>query len=527
MSKFGESGVPKSSKLSTTDRAHMTALIQALDEMSNIGIRDSSKSPSASDKARMKPIVQAYKEIEGKERPSKYTHQTALRYTCYSYTLRPIETWEECEWSWSTNTITDLNLGIAQRTKELMRDEGLLVAIAVENLVYGNFESEWKELDLERKRELVLEGLYRGSCCSPRENSREICPELTIEGLVGDGEYNLINLLRRIIAHDPTGNRRVKELFLFVHPYIEHEYRHSDEAPDLLKAFLYRSILYRNFCIVDTLTGVLEAYNNLPTPPMIPMKFHNSLHDEDRTARKERARVEIKKNNLQNIVDNSQCREQKGHVVSGCSTCRTETSADSLKRCARCQLVWYCSSGCQKKDWPDHKKFCGKQYYDPQLLTPSPEDPAEFIGCPVPANGYIRTPALWRQIWYLSKPDSQQAFYHFDTTPKHTRSIIIKHPPGAGVTFLVARRRAMASGSVPAIHMMFAIAKYGEVAGVTIYNVTVDQIRRQFEMEYRVEITPANIRAAEPFAPPTPQELKEEREYLQQRLDSVGASLAF
>jgi hypothetical protein len=205
MSKFGESGVPKSSKLSTTDRAHMTALIQALDEMSNFGIRDSSKSPSASDKARMKPIVQAYKEIEGKERPSKYTHRAAwndhferslaLRYTCYSYTLRPIETWEECEWSWSTNTITDLNLGIAQRTKELMRDEGLLVAVAVENLVYGNFESEWKELDLERKRELVLEGLYRGSCCSPRENSREICPELTIEGLVGDGEYNLINLV--------------------------------------------------------------------------------------------------------------------------------------------------------------------------------------------------------------------------------------------------------------------------------------------------------------------------------------------
>jgi hypothetical protein len=85
----------------------------------------------------------------------------------------------------------------------------------------------------------------------------------------------------------------------------------------------------------------------------------------------------------------------------------------------------------------------------------------------------------------------------------------------------------MASGSVPAIHMMFAIAKYGEVDGVTIYNITVDQIQRQFEMEYRVEITPATIHAAEPFAPPTPQELKEEREYLQQRLDSAGASLEF
>jgi hypothetical protein len=83
-----------------------------------------------------------------------------------------------------------------------MRDEGLLVAIAVENIVYGNFESQWKELDLERKRELALEGLYRGSCCSPRENSRVICPELTIEGLIGDGEYNLINLVRTLYYSD-------------------------------------------------------------------------------------------------------------------------------------------------------------------------------------------------------------------------------------------------------------------------------------------------------------------------------------
>jgi hypothetical protein len=209
MSKFGKSGVPESSKSSASDRARMTALIHAIDEMFKSGVP---KPPSASDKARMKSIVQAYKEIEGTERPSKYAHRVAwndyferelaLGYTCYSYTLRPMETWDECEWSWSTNTITDLNLSIAQRTEELMRDEGLLVAIAVENIVYGNFESQWKELDLERKRELALEGLYRGSCCSPRENSRVICPELTIEGLIGDGEYNLINLVRTLYYSD-------------------------------------------------------------------------------------------------------------------------------------------------------------------------------------------------------------------------------------------------------------------------------------------------------------------------------------
>jgi hypothetical protein len=75
----------------------------------------------------------------------------------------------------------------------------------------------------------------------------------------------------------------------------------------------------------------------------------------------------------------------------------------------------------------------------------------------------------------------------------------------------------MASGSVPAIHMMFAIAKSSTVDGVMIYDITIDQIRRPNEMDYLVEITPATIHASELFAPSTPQELKEEREYLQQR----------
>ncbi|KAJ1638836.1 hypothetical protein T492DRAFT_177021 [Pavlovales sp. CCMP2436] len=29
-----------------------------------------------------------------------------------------------------------------------------------------------------------------------------------------------------------------------------------------------------------------------------------------------------------------------------------------LKACARCKIAWCCSTACQRKDWPSHKKEC-------------------------------------------------------------------------------------------------------------------------------------------------------------------------
>ncbi|KAK3882355.1 hypothetical protein Pcinc_013262 [Petrolisthes cinctipes] len=45
-----------------------------------------------------------------------------------------------------------------------------------------------------------------------------------------------------------------------------------------------------------------------------------------------------------------------------CHTCATRPSpTTSLKRCAQCQLVLYCSKQCQKKDWLIHKPLCQVQ----------------------------------------------------------------------------------------------------------------------------------------------------------------------
>ncbi|KAJ7669858.1 hypothetical protein DFH06DRAFT_157224 [Mycena polygramma] len=320
-------------------------------------------------------------------------------------------------------------------------------------------------------------------------------------------------MLKRIVAHDPTGNGRVKTIFLFAHPYLEYETRHTDAAPDMVKAILYWKILLRNFYIVETLRGVLDTYHDRPAVPITPGK-PPILRTEERRQERRTFRTEFKKSGQH--VDQSQYKEESAVAVYACYACRIQKDHDALKRCGGCYLARYCSSKCQKNDWPDHKKFCGVRRFDPTLLAPTPEA-LEFIGCPTPKDGYRRTPALWRQISKLSKADSQTQDYHFNMpSPGATRSVCILDPPGAQIVFLVARRRAMASGCVDAIHMMFAILKYGYLSGA--FDLTLEQIRHQLEMEYRVTATDYAVVGGGHFAPPTKQELEEERAYQKQRL---------
>ncbi|KAJ7115592.1 hypothetical protein C8R43DRAFT_1112988 [Mycena crocata] len=284
------------------------------------------------------------------------------------------------------------------------------------------------------------------------EKSRFDCPEMSLFGLIGDGEYNFINLLKAIVAHDPTGNLRVKSLYLFSHPAVSREYPYTREnAPDDVRAFCYLLIIKHNLYIAEALTGILEAYAGRPAP--------NISIKEEREAKQQ----------------------------SGCFSCNirsTEHKPLTLMKCSGCKLVSYCSSECQHRDWRMHKKLCREtpKTFDPAILTPPPEEPAGFIGCPAPAAGFNRSPALWRQISNLSKKDSYGRDYHFDTTPGCTRSLRIPNPVYR-IAFLIARRRAMATSDRGAVCKMYDVLVGLQLLGVV--DIIDAQIRSQLECEYR------------------------------------------
>ena len=68
-----------------------------------------------------------------------------------------------------------------------------------------------------------------------------------------------------------------------------------------------------------------------------------------------------------------------GRVI--CGGCKKDSSwfSDGLMKCSKCNTKSYCSRGCQRGDWKEHKKVCGESN-DQQSSSSAaqPMDPSEY-----------------------------------------------------------------------------------------------------------------------------------------------------
>ncbi|KAF7325536.1 SET domain-containing protein [Mycena kentingensis (nom. inval.)] len=406
----------------------------------------------------------------------------------------------------TTESVVELNMTITPLSKELMDKEGKLILRAIDCLVDRGFEKVWAGMGKAKRAELLLEGLYRGAYMCPRENSREVCPEMTIAGLASDGQFGLISMLKAVIAHDPTGNGRCTTVYLFKHPILR--------------------TLLRNIYIVLTLIGVLETWMGYPRAPVQRVYDTGPVKSDEQRQKTRIIKDQLKRGDF--YIDRSQNKEEKaqykaGIYRNGCRGCHKPHPRSELKRCARCKDVWYCSSECQTRDWKEHKRTCNLQQFNLEAVAPTPQEPNAFIGCPPADPGFVRSPALWNQIEYLSKDDSQRSDYHYDTKPGYTASFSLDGGPKEyRISFLVARSRAMRTGSRAAVAHMLAILSMPAVKEPCGLSAGVlDTLRGQMAVEYRV--TPFADwddvwRAAGGVPQVTTAEYKEEEGFLAQRL---------
>ncbi|KAK6969241.1 hypothetical protein R3P38DRAFT_2814774 [Favolaschia claudopus] len=309
--------------------------------------------------------------------------------------------------------------------KKLLSLEGRLVAYAIENLVDMDFEAKWNALSDEKKGQFVLQGLIRAAFRAPREQSRYDCPEARLNWLVGGG---VIELLKVAVACDDTGDCCLKTLFLFSSPHTDGEYPDDPASSDETKARRYLRILLRNFYIVETMIGILEEFNGLPA-------HFPTLQGEEQK------------------VDegNRECSEcfDSAEVL-----CR-------LQRMWNCVILFKCLSITRLASTQEALSYAGAKV-SPAILVPLHQLPPVFVGCPDPAPGVARSPALWRQIRYLADQESYNVDYH-------------------------VWRRAMISSDAVAVERLRCMLVH-TTRNIADFPGTEEHIRDQLVREYRVPL---------------------------------------
>ena len=88
----------------------------------------------------------------------------------------------------------------------------------------------------------------------------------------------------------------------------------------------------------------------------IDLGFDDDKHEDPQTHHPGRVSRDVKRSVRANVgaedFDVEQCCAKCGKWDFGAG------SDVSLKRCARCLTIYYCSPACQKEHWPQHKKHC-------------------------------------------------------------------------------------------------------------------------------------------------------------------------
>jgi hypothetical protein len=111
-----------------------------------------------------------------------------------------------------------------QKTREICTLQSDIARAVVPAYVSDGFEYRWKALPLQRRRELVLEGLYRASCVAWLEDRRGLCPDITLSSLCANEDNDeYLRLLKAILPSKPLADDDTIPTPIYIpHPKIDY-----------------------------------------------------------------------------------------------------------------------------------------------------------------------------------------------------------------------------------------------------------------------------------------------------------------
>ncbi|KAJ6550319.1 hypothetical protein B0H19DRAFT_1074177 [Mycena capillaripes] len=302
-------------------------------------------------------------------------------------------------------------------------------------------DSCWKKVTPAARETHMLEGLRRTCSIEPvyMPSGRALTSDITLASLeTGNGE-GFLSLLKRYL---PDGEVSVVDSGYISYPH-----------PG----------------------WTFEAIQRLDSEPAARVQILIAIRDEFITPEV------VLKSNLIASTPLDRVMHRLTHMCDGCIV--PEGDGIRLLACKNCnntmsRKVFNCSRQCQRSEWPNHKKICGKEVtpLDVQNVTlPSEGSLGEAVFFlrrigPV-QNGYKRSPALLRQMQYLDACPSDDYVFFSPTGPYQFRLPIFL----LRLVFRLSVQTAMATGDVQCIRAICELLPNDQDAQTVFSELLVEE----------------------------------------------------
>ncbi|GJE88215.1 zinc finger MYND domain-containing protein [Phanerochaete sordida] len=338
---------------------------------------------------------------------------------------------------------------------------------AARRFAEDGFENAWRALPDDRRREVILEGIYRTMRIPDMEERRKWCPDSSLQTLAARGGEGYLRVLKCLLPStlDAPLTKPIEEEM--THAGCKTAYRAAKNSRTYALSTVVWNILLTFYGMEETQEPIRPARATTASTGAVAKSEERALMRSHNAQRKDMPNVCARR-----AV--AETRLPAGAKLQACSRCR-----------ALGRRVFYCSKECQTQDWTagtprPHRRVCGTPLREDAPAPAAPADPADDSGIPGPEPGFVRPPALLHQIALLKQ--ARGVDYFVRPYPEPDQGICLDAT--ASLLFTTARARAFKNGDARAVQTMYSVLTgFADAPGVPRARV-----RRQLQGEYGVRV---------------------------------------